>query len=201
MGDYNITYDKAAPLKAKVVDKYKVVKELIPDYFGSDDVIGLDIKKFPRTGYTTKPEILVICGSSRCLIIQLSLIGLDSIFGAYTSTSNSSLEKFLTNSDICFVRPFNFNLSKSQSVAVCELAARVLKKPKLMKESSLEVVARQVGVPYKDVYGSSVRDSKDGSIMVNDDDGVVLTQEQVEKVAYDAFTCRTIASKLLSSLK
>ena len=86
-------------------------------------------------------------------------------------------------------------------VEVCELAARVLKKPNLMKESRLEVVARQVGVPYQDVYGSSDRNSKDGSILVNDEYGVILTQEQVEKVAYDAFTCRTIASKLLSSLK
>ena len=61
----------------------------------------------------------------------------------------------------------------------------------------------QVGVLYQDVYGSSdrVTITKDGSIMVNVGHGVVLTQEQVEKVAYDAFTCRTIASKLLSSLK
>ena len=62
MGDYNITYDKGAPLKAKVVDKDKVIEELLPDYFGSEDVIGVDIKKFRGTDcYTnTNLEILVI---------------------------------------------------------------------------------------------------------------------------------------------
>ncbi|KMT13644.1 hypothetical protein BVRB_4g080300 [Beta vulgaris subsp. vulgaris] len=193
MGDYDIIYD-GVPLKAKVIDNYKVVNQLIPHYFGSEDVIGLDIKNFTRNNMgshrsfhlvQSSYDILVLCGISRCLIIHSD----------FMMEQLPSLKEFLEDSNICFVRPSILKDNSSSypgGVAVCELAARVLKKSKLKKESSLEVISREVGVSYQDVYGS---------IVLNSDSDKILTQEQVEMVAYRAFTCHRIGSKLLSSLE
>lgn len=139
-------------------------------------------------------ELLILCGASRCLIIHLRYMN---------NQVPESLKNFLQNSEICFVRMPKMvtmcsNFSWVDGVEADDLAARVLKKPS-MKGLSLGEVARTVGVPYKDVNGSS-RDQS-GVVQVVSKYVRVLAPDQVKMVMNDAYTCYyKIGSMLLNSL-
>ncbi|KAL2941682.1 Glutamate--tRNA ligase [Bienertia sinuspersici] len=101
--------------------------------------------------------------------------------------------------NVCFVRMPKMVPSYSwiDGVEADDLVARVLKKPNI-KGLSMVDVAREVGVTYKDVVGSS-RDQK-GVVQIGSKYIRVLAPEQVKLVINDAYTCYKIGSMLLSSL-
>ncbi|KAL2925086.1 putative pre-16S rRNA nuclease [Bienertia sinuspersici] len=187
MGDYEIILDDI-PLTAKVVDDIKVMEELIPSFFGSEEVFGIDLVN----------NMLVICGQSKCLILLLKhMYIMVSLSGFSFDRLSDSLKEFLQNSENCFVRPSKQSWSGGSGsssgkigVPTCELAARVFKKPALFDETRFGVIAREVNVSYSP--GSKpVEEFKNERI---------LTPLQVKMVIYDAFTCYRIASKLLATL-
>uniref|UniRef100_A0A803L4E3 Uncharacterized protein n=1 Tax=Chenopodium quinoa TaxID=63459 RepID=A0A803L4E3_CHEQI len=143
------------------------------------------------------------------------ILGID--LKSITTTNEITNNYGSKDSNICFVRvrPTTTKLYLIygvNGVACSELASRVLKKQGLM-QSSLGDLAREVGIPYQDVYASSTRIdcqvkipsryvyycniSKRSTIVVDSKYDSILTQQQVKMAIYDAYR---IASKLLSSL-
>ncbi|KAK0600416.1 hypothetical protein LWI29_014699 [Acer saccharum] len=186
---------QGAKVKASLIDNVAI--GMCNGYIYEVEIQGakVDIDQFKNRNF----ELLVLCGWNRCLIIQLYNFG----------TFPKCLHKFLADETICFVgndlydkvgsshylRKFrfatdkNFSLSFENIVKVGDLAAKILKNPKLSKcrlaELAGEVEVNPVAA--KASNGTSPTDWKT----------IVFTDEEIKCIILDAYTCCDIGNKML----
>ncbi|GAB2277431.1 hypothetical protein Dimus_012137 [Dionaea muscipula] len=202
-GSYKIEMDDGVPLKVNVVDTAVAIDHHLKDMRNiaaksNPSVVGLDLR-FQQTQSKMPQDyqILVLCGSDRCLIVQLD----------YLDYLPQSLIGFLTDPNVCHVgiaineancgrlKPRLFRGSQSlkkAGVDVGELAATVFCKP-FLQYSPLAEIAKEAGVKT-----TSRLDSKLYNIYLN---SKIFSTDEVKDLATNALLYYKIGHKLLSVLE
>ncbi|XP_060176433.1 uncharacterized protein LOC132606813 isoform X2 [Lycium barbarum] len=150
-------------------------------------------------------DLLLFHVKNRCIIIQFKRL----VLSDNKNDIPHSLKEFLYDRTITFIGPRNIiqksTLSYQQSglcgeklelnriVDVGYLAAKLLKKPKLLS-STLEELMGEVDVDIKKPVIS------EGSIRPNWQSSSVLSEEEVKFAMYEVHSCYQIASKLADAI-
>lgn len=158
MGIYALEI-KDVQFKVSVIDHASVIDQKISELNGllleRRRVVGFDVKFNPQTKIA---EMLILCAANLCLAIQLC--------GLFTIPE--CLKNFLADKTICFVgidmnKKVTSIRGKMGYIVDCytgidlgRLAARVLKKPKLIELTEISELAKEVGIDYTSLSNKEI---------------------------------------------
>ncbi|KAK3199749.1 hypothetical protein Dsin_023164 [Dipteronia sinensis] len=176
-------------VKVSVIDHAALIDDKIHELTSllQRNVVGVDVK-FHVEHRRGVAKLLILCVENRCLVIQLAQL---------SNQYPDSLKKFLSNETICFV---SFNVSNMyikdlpclNGVEVGELAARVLKNPKLLRCVKLEDLVSKVGVS-----SETAAELLEPTPKWN---ARVYSEKEIINASHKAYTCYVIGSKMLDTL-
>ncbi|KAL5786662.1 hypothetical protein ACOSQ2_009054 [Xanthoceras sorbifolium] len=204
LGKYEVEIG-GVKIKTSIVDDYSLVDSNISELRSliqhPSSIVGVDVK-FHIDDQNKKDQaakLLILCVANRCLVIQLD----------QEDKFPKSLKKLFADGSICFVgvgvdeKVTSDNLCNTRnsveciasSVEVGDLAARVLKKPSLIK-CGLEDLAREVGLNSMELATGS----KGATGSSPDWNARVFSEEEIKVAIHEAYTCYCIGNHLLGML-
>ncbi|GAB2277425.1 hypothetical protein Dimus_012131 [Dionaea muscipula] len=200
-GLYSIAID-SRPIKVYVADRVDVIDRHVNDMRNiaaksNPSVVGLDFKRHTFQYY----QILVLCGSDRCLIVQLNNLDRfpESLIGFLTDPNVCHVGKAINSTNCGKLEPELFSASvklTQAGVDVGDLASRVFRKPRL-RSALLAEIAREAGV-----FIASLEDSMEGTKLAAINlRAKLFSSEEVKIIATDAFRYYRIGHELMSILE
>lgn len=186
IGVYKIQ-TQGVTIDVKLVENEAVVAEGLSElksHIGTTTAVGLVLEG----------QILQLCVGTRCLLVRLSYTDVPKCLGDFLADKETCFVGFGMNStrsdlNASLSLSIYYGIDCKNAVDVTELAARILKKPKLCG-CELATIAAEVGVSLEE--SPRLEDFNWGASVFSD--------EEVKYAIQDAYACHLIGTKLLAML-